>query len=116
MRTIRKNVALLVCAVLLVMAAAIGITGLGAKASTMDSFVTNNGNETDFQDTWGQTKMSADIIDGDKTLVCAQGIVWGFRIVLSMPTFISNPARWGLLTLFTIQTELRRAIILTAAD
>ena len=81
MRTIRKNVALLVCAVLLVMAAAIGITGLGAKASTMDSFVTNNGNETDFQDTWGQTKMSADIIDGDKTLVCAQGIVWGFRIV-----------------------------------
>ena len=58
-----------------------GLVGFSAKASTLDDFVANSGNETDFQDTWGQGKMSADIIDGDKTLVCAKEIAWGYRVV-----------------------------------
>lgn len=80
MRTVKSKVALLMCLVLL-LASVIGLTVIGASASTMDKFESNDGSATDFQDTWGQGGMSADIIEGNKTLVRSDSIAWGARMV-----------------------------------
>lgn len=81
MKSTTKQVTVLILALFLALFAALGLANVGAKASTLDSFEANRGDETDFQDTWGQGKMSADIIDGDKTLVRGEGIAWGSRMV-----------------------------------
>ena len=80
MRTVKSKVALLMCFVLL-LASVIGLTMIGASASTMDKFEANDGSSTDFQDTWGQGGMSADIVEGDKTLVRSENKAWGWRMV-----------------------------------
>lgn len=80
MRTVKSKVALLMCFVLL-LASVIGLTMIGASASTMDKFEANDGSSTDFQDTWGQGGMSADIVEGDKTLVRSDNKAWGWRMV-----------------------------------
>lgn len=81
MRTIRKNVALILCAVLLLAAMAIGLTGFTAKASTLDKFEKNTGNTDFYQgfDWMGAWSLSSDILDGDKTLVRCEDVEWGKR-------------------------------------
>ena len=80
MKSTTKQVTVLILALFLALFAALGLANVGAKASTLDSFESNFGEETDFLDTWHRGKTSADIIDGNKTLVRGEGIEWGYRV------------------------------------
>ena len=69
MKTLRKSLALLVGAVMMLAVLVVGVTLAPAHASTMDEFVANANMDLDFQNTWAQPGLSVDLIEGDKVLI-----------------------------------------------